>query len=267
MKISISTKHYENEQTPNLKGYATLKFDDKYILESVKVLEGTDANDQKKLFVALPSIKVDPDKNEGKEWKEFFHPITDKGRQGMTNAILKQFNNPDVKDNTFMSYDVGDKLSFEPTASAKNFNDYTKENLVGIGSVKFGKDFVCENIQVKTKKEVSAGEDGLYIDTPNRKVDPAKNDGKEYRAYFHPITAEAAAEFKNVCVNALNEFKAEKAKGYDWGEGVVEERTESKKAEKSETAETSIDGIDMSQFEDTSDFEPLDLTASNGLSR
>ena len=255
MKVSIRTNHYENADMPNLKGFATLTFDDKYVLESVKILENKD----KELFVALPTIKVNPDKNDGNEYKEFFHPITERGRKGMNDAILRQFNDASLANNTTKEYDIGDKMNFRPSASEKNFFDYTKDNIVGIGSVKFGNDFVCENVQVKTKKD---GND-VYIDTPNRRK------GEDFVPYFHPITAEASKEFKEVCVNALDSYKMEKEKGFDWGEGVVVERTNNKLASAEKyTATPSMDNM-MSDFEDIdeSEFEDLDLTASSDLSR
>ena len=36
MKISVRTTHYTNDNSPQLRGYATVKFDDSYVLESVK---------------------------------------------------------------------------------------------------------------------------------------------------------------------------------------------------------------------------------------
>lgn len=40
MKISVRTTHYTNDNSPQLRGYATVKFDDSYVLESVKIMEG-----------------------------------------------------------------------------------------------------------------------------------------------------------------------------------------------------------------------------------
>ena len=256
MKVSIRTNHYENTDMPNLKGFATLTFDDKYVLESVKILENKEKGE---LFVALPTIKVNPDKNDGNEYKEFFHPITERGRKGMNDAILKQFNDASLANNTTKEYDIGDKMSFRPSATEKNFFDYTKDNIVGIGSVKFGNDYVLENVQIKTKNDGN----GVYIDTPNRKK------GDDFVPYFHPITTEAAADLKEVCVNAFESYKAEKEKSYDWGEGVVVERTENNAAAAEKTATTPAMDNMMSDFEDidASEFEDLDLTASNGLSR
>ena len=51
MKLDISTNHYELENT-NLRGFATIKIDDKYVLENVQIRE----NGNGELYVALPSI-------------------------------------------------------------------------------------------------------------------------------------------------------------------------------------------------------------------
>ena len=156
-------------------------------------------------------------------------------------------------------------MSFEPTASAKNFrNAQGGTNTVAFGSVKFGDDFVCDYVSIKNKND---GTD-VYIDTPNRKVkDPEKEGEMKYAPYFHPITSEAAAEFKEVCVKAFADYKAEKERSYDWGEGVEETRTTSQQKAVAADNSQELGGLDMSEFEDESEFEELDLTASNSLSR
>ena len=55
MKISVRTTHYTNDNSPQLRGYATVKFDDSYVLESVKIMERQDSNE---IFIALPSLMV-----------------------------------------------------------------------------------------------------------------------------------------------------------------------------------------------------------------
>lgn len=272
MKISINTRHVDIKENPHIKGYATLKFDDKYVLEAVRIVENKDSQ---QLFVALPSIPVDPEKNDGKDHKEVFHPITEVGRNSLNRNILKQFADAE-KDGKNIAYDIGDRMSFEPTASAKNFrNAQGGTNTVAFGSVKFGEDFVCDYVSIK--KIAERDENGettgnytndVYIDTPNRKVkDPEKEGKMKYAPYFHPITAEAAAEFKEVCVKAFADYKAEKERSYDWGEGVEETRTTSQQKAVAADNSQEVGGLDMSEFEDMSDFEELDLTASNGISR
>ena len=269
MKISIRTIHYTpSEQTEkraeaksDLIGYATLRFDDNYVLDKVQIRERRDNNE---LFVALPTI---PDK-EGKP-KEFFHPITPETRTALNKAVLGQFNDENVKQGDYYAYDLGEKVTFKPTAKADNFFDFTKENVVGIGSVRFG-EWVCENISVKRKVERDADgnsikgkyTDELYVDTPKY---PKKKDGKitEYQQMFYPVTEEAAAEFKKVCIDALEEFKKEKAKNADWGIGVHEERTNVQSVEKDNVQDASDDYSDI----DVSEFEDLVLPASNGRSR
>ena len=50
MKISVRTTHYTNDNSPQLRGYATVKFDDSYVLESVKIMERQDSNE---IFIAV----------------------------------------------------------------------------------------------------------------------------------------------------------------------------------------------------------------------
>ncbi|MCR5479896.1 MAG: SpoVG family protein [Ruminococcus sp.] len=262
MKISINTRHVDIKDNPHIKGYATLKFDDKYVLEAVKIVENKETQE---LFVALPSIPVDPEKNNGVERKEIFHPITEGGRIGLSKAVLKQFADAE-KDGKSYTYDIGDKMSFEPSATAKNFRSAHNNgnNAVAFGSVKFGNDYVCDYVSIKNKID---GTD-VYIDTPNRKVKDPEHEGEmKYAPYFHPITTEAAAEFKAVCVKAFSDYKAEKERSYDWGDGIEETRAVSQQKAVAADNSQEIGGLDMSEFEDTSEFEELDLTASNGISR
>ena len=251
MKISIRTNHYTPSETKEnskveLKGFATLRFDDKYVLDNIRIMENKEKGT---LFVALPTIK-----GRDGDYKEFFHPITSNTRDALNKAVLGQFSSESVVQGDFYTYDLGKTATFEPTAKGNNFFDYTKDNIVGIGSVKFG-EWVCENIQIKKMKD----KDDVYIDTPNRK----DNSTGEYKQMFFPITKEASAEFKKVCVDALEEYKAEKAKSADWGIGVHEERS----VEPAPVVENAQDVGAMSIDDmDLSDFEDIDLSASNDKS-
>ena len=96
MKISVRTTHYTNDNSPQLRGYATVKFDDSYVLESVKIMERQDSNE---IFIALPSLMVRTKDQNGnyvindkgeyvKEFKEVFHPITAESRKVLNSAIM-----------------------------------------------------------------------------------------------------------------------------------------------------------------------------------
>lgn len=99
MKISVRTTHYTNDNSPQLRGYATVKFDDSYVLESVKIMERQDSNE---IFIALPSLMVRTKDQNGnyvindngeyvKEFKEVFHPITAESRKVLNSAIMDSF--------------------------------------------------------------------------------------------------------------------------------------------------------------------------------
>lgn len=105
MKISVRTTHYTNDNSPQLRGYATVKFDDSYVLESVKIMERQDSNE---IFIALPSLMVRTKDQNGnyvindkgeyvKEFKEVFHPITAESRKVLNSAIMDSFNRNDGK--------------------------------------------------------------------------------------------------------------------------------------------------------------------------
>ena len=105
MKISVRTTHYTNSNSPQLRGYATVKFDDSYVLESVKIMERQDSNE---IFIALPSLMVRTkdqngnyvinDKGEyvkktsGYEYVEFFHPVKAETYNELRDSVVNGLN-------------------------------------------------------------------------------------------------------------------------------------------------------------------------------
>lgn len=139
MKISVRTTHYTNDNSPQLRGYATVKFDDSYVLESVKIMERQDSNE---IFIALPSLMVRTKDQNGnyvindkgeyvKEFKEVFHPITAESRKVLNSAIMDSFNKNDGK---YTTVEFGNDR-FQPTL-ARIFESSVKD-IEGVGSVIF----------------------------------------------------------------------------------------------------------------------------------
>ena len=166
MKISVRTTHYTNDNSPQLRGYATVKFDDSYVLESVKIMERQDSNE---IFIALPSLMVRTKDQNGnyvindkgeyvKEFKEVFHPITAESRKVLNSAIMDSFSKNDGK---YTTVEFGNDR-FQPTL-ARIFESSVKD-IEGVGSVIFSDSFVLENVQVRN------GKSGEYFDSPKRKV-------------------------------------------------------------------------------------------------
>ena len=150
MKISVRTTHYTNDNSPQLRGYATVKFDDSYVLESVKIMERQDSNE---IFIALPSLMVRTKDQNGnyvindkgeylKEFNEVFHPITAESRKVLNSAIMDSFSKNDGK---YTTVEFGNDR-FQPTL-ARIFESSVKD-IEGVGSVIFSDSFVLENVQV-----------------------------------------------------------------------------------------------------------------------
>lgn len=100
MKISVRTTHYTNDNSPQLRGYATVKFDDSYVLESVKIMERQDSNE---IFIALPSLMVRTKDQNGnyvindkgeyvKEFKEVFHPVKAETYNELRDSVVNGLN-------------------------------------------------------------------------------------------------------------------------------------------------------------------------------
>ena len=65
-----------------LKAYASVTFDDCFVVHSVGILEGSNG-----LFVVMPSRKVGDD-----EFKNVAHPIVTSFREKMSKAVLDAYN-------------------------------------------------------------------------------------------------------------------------------------------------------------------------------
>ena len=65
-----------------LKAYASVTFDDCFVVHSVGILEGSNG-----LFVVMPSRKVGND-----EFKNVAHPIVTSFREKMSKAVLDAYN-------------------------------------------------------------------------------------------------------------------------------------------------------------------------------
>ena len=211
MKISVKANEFTTDRNPNLRGYATVKFDEDFVLEQVAVYQRKDGN----YYINLPSIskmKKDengdymegPDGNYLKERAEIFHPTSADARNEFTKAIIHT-----IRDNPgqgFIEYDVpiNFKLDSEKTRIYPSNNSRDTKQ-VGFGSVSFS-DFALENVVLRQKND-NSGE--LYVSSPSRQTtvkneQTGKYDEVGYVEYFHAISSDAAAELKAVAVESYN---------------------------------------------------------------
>jgi len=65
------------------KAYATVTFDDCFVVHNVKVIEGLTGE----LFIAMPSRRVKPG-----EYKDVAHPLTPEFRAEMQACVLEKYN-------------------------------------------------------------------------------------------------------------------------------------------------------------------------------
>jgi len=76
----IRIKRVEGEN--KLKAYASVTFDNSFVVHNIKVIEGNSG-----LFIAMPSRKT-----RSGEMKDVAHPINTEFREKMQNAILEKYN-------------------------------------------------------------------------------------------------------------------------------------------------------------------------------
>lgn len=76
----IRIKKVEGDSN-KLKAYASVTFDDSFVVHNIKVIEG-----QNGLFIAMPSRKT-----KSGEMKDVAHPINSDFRERMQNAILEAY--------------------------------------------------------------------------------------------------------------------------------------------------------------------------------
>ncbi|MGC2310706.1 MAG: septation regulator SpoVG [Candidatus Babeliaceae bacterium] len=80
MKIT-EVKVYPAKESGRLKAYATIVFDDSFIVRDLKIIEGN-----KGLFVSMPSRR----RKDG-SFKDIVHPLNSDMREAMEDAIIQEF--------------------------------------------------------------------------------------------------------------------------------------------------------------------------------
>lgn len=88
--VKVKVMHTEG----NLKAYATITFDDEFVVKDIKVIDG-----KKGVFIAMPSKPIKNKKAEDVEsaeemerlHKDIAHPINPQAREKIQTAILKAY--------------------------------------------------------------------------------------------------------------------------------------------------------------------------------
>lgn len=79
-------KVYPAKETGRLKAYATIVFDDSFIIRDLKVIEG-----HKGLFVSMPSRR----RKDG-SFRDVAHPLNSNMRKHIEESVLKEFGDSDI---------------------------------------------------------------------------------------------------------------------------------------------------------------------------
>ncbi len=74
-------KIYRMENSGNLKAYASVTFDNAYVVHGLRVMDG-----EKGLWVSMPATR-----NKRGEFKDVFHPISREARDAIVSAVLDAY--------------------------------------------------------------------------------------------------------------------------------------------------------------------------------
>ena len=229
MEIKVNVNAFEKD---NMLGYARVTFDDKYVLENIKIKQ----NSQGYRYVELPKYStVKKDENGNRimkddirggyeyEYKDIFHPYTEEASKAFTDAILTEYKN--VHDNgankNGTAYTIGNdsfSVGRVTVGLVKNYNE--KNHTLGLANVSFNDMFIVEN--VKIKKSVSEEHKGEnIIDMPTYRAVAKDEETKkpildengkttyEYKDAFHAITSEGYHElYDNIMAEYNNKVAA-----------------------------------------------------------
>lgn len=72
---------YKTRGNGNVKAYASVSFDNEFVVKGLKVVEG-----ERGLWVSMPSRKM---KDGG--FQDIFHPVSKEGRDKIVDAVLKAY--------------------------------------------------------------------------------------------------------------------------------------------------------------------------------
>lgn len=79
--VKIYPSHRKDEESQKLKAYASITFNDSFIVRGLKVIEGS-----KGLFVVMPSKKL-----ANGTYKDIAHPLNNETRRIIEQKVLEKF--------------------------------------------------------------------------------------------------------------------------------------------------------------------------------
>ena len=85
MKITSVDVHKVETNDPRMKGFATVKIDDCFLIRDIRIREGKNG-----LFLAMPNRKTSSGK-----YVDSAHPINKETRQMFLDAVLEEYNKQD----------------------------------------------------------------------------------------------------------------------------------------------------------------------------
>jgi len=176
-------------------GYASLTFDDKFVVKNISIYEGENG-----LYVRYPSVSYE--KNGKTEYKNICNPITKEAASTFSKMILDGYNSAAESQDLHNSHDCTftSDAKFTPTVSPSRLS-----GVIADGKLYINDNFVINNITVR---EASNGHKFVAMPSyPTNEVDEAGK--KIYKTFCNPITSEFAKELNDTFISKSQDIEKE----------------------------------------------------------
>lgn len=194
MDMTIRINEYIRK---DLLAYASVKFDDKFRLDNIRLMRTQDGG----VKIVLPEFQ----KGNEAETHEIFHPVTREAREKLDIALLTAYSNTISKGEveTTLPDNSGD-FSVSSVKSAI----YEKNNIIGLATIYFSGSYALEGVRI------CEGQNGTFLNMPQLKHIVKENgrtvynlDGTAKTTYsdiFKPMSSDAYNHIYGAVMQSYN---------------------------------------------------------------
>ena len=191
MDITVKTNLLQ-EKSGSTIAIANIEFADQFKVKNITVKEGKNGR-----FVSMPSVATSRTDEQGNTiYNDIFNPITAKGREELTKAVLD-------------SLDTGSPIVIKDESKTNEISATIRplENgingAVGIGRLYLNDDYVVNSIVIK-----QASKGGEFVAFPSYKSNEVDEQGKAvYKDFAYPSNKESRDKITSIIMDAFNKAK------------------------------------------------------------
>lgn len=177
---------------------ASITIDEKFVLNSIKVIKSDNPNNERGFFVGMPSFKSSKTDENGKDqYVEFFHPTKKEISDLIYSAVAKS-----LATGESVKFREGQKESFSTYVRPVSYENSATKGFVTIsikpeGAVaKEGEEKVTDFLIDSVRVNESSKDGKLFVAAPS-----VKNKDGEYKELCYPITKEFREELYGDILN------------------------------------------------------------------